>query len=64
MTIFEGYITQHIDSADIFRVLANFFLFFSLQTFLTYRPLKTVWADPPKVVRVRVKLHPVIPHSV
>jgi hypothetical protein len=64
MTIFERYITQHIDSADIFSGLANFFQFFSLHTFLTYGPLKTVWADPATAVRVRVKLHPVIPLSV
>jgi hypothetical protein len=42
----EGYITQDIDSA---------FQIFALKDFLSYRPLKIVWADPPMAVRVMVK---------
>jgi hypothetical protein len=55
MTFFEGYITQRIYSADIFRGIANYFTIFLLKTFLTCRPLKVVWANLPTAVRVRVK---------
>jgi hypothetical protein len=53
-TFGDGYITQHIDSADIFRGWANFCQYFSFSNFLTYGPLIIVWADPPTVVSVRV----------
>jgi hypothetical protein len=54
MAFFEGYITQDIDSAEVFRGIGNFCRFFALKDFLSYRPLKIVWADPPTAVRFRV----------
>jgi hypothetical protein len=52
---FEGYITQDLDSAEVFRGLGIFFRFFALKDFLSYRSLKIVWADQPTAVRFRVK---------
>ncbi len=54
-TVFEGYITQDLDSAEVFRGLGIFFRFFALKDFLSYRPLKTVWADRLTALRFRVK---------
>jgi hypothetical protein len=54
-TFFEGYITQDLDSAEVFRGLGIFCRFFALKDFLSYRPLKIVWADRPTAVRFRVK---------
>jgi hypothetical protein len=43
---FEGYITLDFDSAEDFRGIGIFCRFFALKDFLSYRPLKRVWADP------------------
>ncbi len=51
---FWGYITQDIDSAEVFYGIDHFCRFFALKDFLSYRPLKLVWTDPPTTVRVRV----------
>ncbi len=55
MKIFEGYITLDFDSAKVFHGIGIFCPFFALKDFLSYRPLKKVWADPPTAVRFRVK---------
>jgi hypothetical protein len=55
MTFLKGYTAEEINSEDIFRGIAYFFRFFALKTFLSYLPLKVVWADPPTPVSVRVK---------
>ncbi len=54
-----------MDSADVFHKIAYFCRLFALQTFLSYRPLKRVWADPPSAVRISVNclLPTVIAHS-
>jgi hypothetical protein len=51
----EGYTTEEIDSAEVFRgiIFADFFL---LQDIFGYRPLEKVWANPPAALRVRVKV--------
>ncbi len=54
MTFFEGYITLDLDSADIFHGIGIFCRIFALKDFLSYRPLKKVWADWPTAVRFRV----------
>jgi hypothetical protein len=54
---FEGYISQYLDSENVFRGIGIFCRFFSLKDFLSYRPLKTVWADPPIAVRFRVNVY-------
>jgi hypothetical protein len=54
-TFVEGYISQDLDSENVFRGIGIFCQFFALKDFLSYRPLKTVWADPPTAVRFRVK---------
>jgi hypothetical protein len=41
------YITQDNDSADVFLGIDNFCQFFAFKDFLSYRPLKIVWADLP-----------------
>jgi hypothetical protein len=51
---FEGYISQDLDSENIFRGIGIFCRFFYHKDFLSYRPLKTVWADLPTAVRFRV----------
>jgi hypothetical protein len=53
---FEGYLTLDLDSADIFRGIGIFCRFFPLKEFLSYMPLKRVWADPPTAVRFRAKI--------
>ncbi len=55
MTFFEGYITLDLDSSEVFRGIGIFCRFFALKDFLSYRPLKIVWADRPTAVRFRVK---------
>jgi hypothetical protein len=55
LTFSEGYITQELDSAEVFRGLGIFCRFFALEDFLSNRPLKIVWADRPTAVRFRVK---------
>jgi hypothetical protein len=55
LTFFEGNITLELDSAEVFRGIGIFCRFFELKDFLSYRPLKRVWADPPTAVRFRVK---------
>jgi hypothetical protein len=55
LKFFEGYITQDLDSGDVFRGIDIFCRFFVLKDFLSYRPLKQVWADLPTAVRFRVK---------
>ncbi len=57
LTFFKGYITQDLDSEEVFRGIGIFCRFVVLKDFLRYRPLKKVWADPPTAVRFRVKLH-------
>jgi hypothetical protein len=52
---FEGYITLDLESADVFRGIGIFCRFFALKDFLSYRPLKKVWADLHTAVRCRVK---------
>jgi hypothetical protein len=42
LTFFEGYITQDIDSAEVFHGIDNFCRFFALKDFLSYRLLKIV----------------------
>ncbi len=54
MKFFEGYITQDLDSGDVFCGTGIFCRFFALKGFLSYRPLKQVWADLPTAVRFRV----------
>jgi hypothetical protein len=54
MAIFEGYITQDSDSAEVFCGIDNFCQFFALKDILSYRPLKIVWADRPTAMRFRV----------
>ncbi len=56
MTYLEGYTTQRIYSADIFCGIAGFLTIVLLKTFLSYRPLKNMWADPPTAMRFRVNL--------
>jgi hypothetical protein len=56
MMFFERCITQDIFSAEVFCGIDHFCRFFALKDFLSYNPLKTVWADPPTAVRVRVNL--------
>jgi hypothetical protein len=51
---FEGYISQNLDSAEVSHGIGIFCRFFALKDFLSYRPLKKVWADPPTAVRFRV----------
>jgi hypothetical protein len=58
LTFFAGYITLDLDSADVFRGIGIFCRFFAFKDFLSYRPLKKVWADPPTAVRFRVKRTP------
>ncbi len=55
LTFFEGYITQDLDSAEVFCGIGICCQFFALKDFLSYRPLKKMWADPPTAVRFRVK---------
>ncbi len=43
------------DSEENIRGIDNFCRFFALTDFLSYRPLKIVWADLPMTVRVRVR---------
>ncbi len=40
LTFFEGYITQDIDSAEVFHGIDNFCRFFALKDFLSYGPWK------------------------
>jgi hypothetical protein len=54
LTFFEGYITLDLDSAEVFRGIDIFCRFFAFKDFLSYRPLKIVWADRPTAVRFRV----------
>ncbi len=66
---FEGYITQDLDSAEVFRGIGIFCQFFALKDILRYKPLKKVWADLPTAVRFRVNgedkgsMHTVEPSS-
>jgi hypothetical protein len=55
LKFFEGYITQDLDAAEVIRGIGTFCRFFALKDFLSYRPLKQVWADLPTAVRFRVK---------
>jgi hypothetical protein len=52
---FKGYITQDAESAEIFRGIDDVCQLFALQYFLSYKPLKLLWADPPTAMRVWVK---------
>jgi hypothetical protein len=55
LTFFEGNITLDLDLAEVFRGIGIFCRIFALKDFLSKRPLKRVWADPPTAVRFRVK---------
>jgi hypothetical protein len=55
LTLFEGYLTLDLDSAEVFRGIRIFCRFFALKDFLRNKPLKNVWADSPTAVRFRVK---------
>ncbi len=55
MTFYEGSITLDFDSGEDFHGIGIFCRFFALKDFLSYRPLKKVWADRPTAVRFRVK---------
>jgi hypothetical protein len=63
LTFFEGYLTLDLDSADVFRGIHIFSGFFALKDFLSYRPLKKVWADQPTAVRFRVNCDPFMTHT-
>jgi hypothetical protein len=52
---FEGDLTLEKYSTEVFRGIGIFCRFFALKDFLSYRPLKIVWADPPTAVWFRVK---------
>jgi hypothetical protein len=53
LTFIEGYITQDLDPAEVVFGIGIFCRFFALKDFLSYGPLKQVWADPPTAVRFR-----------
>jgi hypothetical protein len=55
LMFFDVYISQDLDSENVFHGIGIFCRFFALKDFLSYRPLITVWADPPTAVRFRVK---------
>jgi hypothetical protein len=52
---FKGYITQDAESAEIFRGIDDVCQLFALQYFLSSKPLKILWADPPTAMRIWVK---------
>ncbi len=56
LTFFEGYITLDLDSTGGFRGIGIFCRFFALKDFLSYRPLKKVWADRLTAMRFRVRV--------
>jgi hypothetical protein len=56
LAFFEGYITLDLDSAEVFCGIVIFCQFFALKDFLSYRPLKKVWAGLPTAVKFRVKV--------
>ncbi len=55
MTFYECSITLDFDSGEDFCGIGIFCRFFALKDFLSYKPLKKVWADRPTAVRFRVK---------
>jgi hypothetical protein len=55
LTFYECSITLDFDSGEDFRGIGIFCQFFALKDFMSYRPLKKVWADRPTAVRFRVK---------
>jgi hypothetical protein len=46
MTVFEGYITQDIDSAEVFRRIDNFCRFFALEGLLEFQAFENSVGRP------------------
>jgi hypothetical protein len=54
----EWFITQDIESTEVFCGICIFCGFFTVKDFLSYRPSKIVWADLPMARKVRVRCEP------